>query len=174
LREARPINLGFDGAVESGFPHGWFNSVDYVSNVSVNYAVRVVEREDRERGRCLLLYRDTAEPGEFGSVMQRFPADFLAGRTVRREGEIRTQDVDGWAGLWLRADGDAVANLFFDNMSGHRVGGTTGWTRHAVEGSLPRETAWLNLGVVFSGSGLVWADSLRLLAWSTEGTWVEI
>jgi hypothetical protein len=170
----RPINLGFDGAVERGFPHGWFNSVGHVTGVSSSYAVRVVDRDDSVSGKCLMMFKSTAGQDDFGSVMQRFPGGFLAGHVVRLEGDIRTNDVSGWAGLWLRADAADTPNIFFDNMSGHKVRGTTTWTRHTVEGKLPRNSAWLNLGVVLSGSGTVWADSLRLLLWRDHGAWVEV
>jgi hypothetical protein len=121
-----------------------------------------------------MLHKTSAHPQEFGSVMQRFPADFLAGRTLRLEGDIRTQDVDGWAGFWLRADGKEIPDLFFDNMSGHGVAGTTAWSRYMIEASLPASTAWLNLGVVFSGSGVVWVDNLRLLMWTNKGAWIDV
>ena len=106
--------------------------------------------------------------------MQRFPADFLAGHTVRLEGDLRTQKVSEWVGLWLRADGEKSPDLFFDNMQGRRVTGTTPWTRHALEGKLPQETMWLNLGVVLCGDGVVYADNLRFLRWTYEGTWVDV
>jgi hypothetical protein len=169
----RPINLGFDGGVEGGFPHGWFNSTGHVSNVSTNYAVRVTERDDMPSGKCLMMFNNIAASGEFGSVMQRFPAGFLAGRAVRFEGELRTNNVSGWAGFWLRADGETTANIVFDNMTGQRVAGTTNWARYVIEAQLPRESAWLNIGVVLGGSGTVWADNLRLLIWSTDRVWVD-
>ena len=168
----RPVNLSFDGAVEGAFPHGWFNSVGFVSGVSSAYDVRVVRRAGGV-GRCLLLQKQTAKPGEFGSVMQRFPAEFLAGRTVRFEGDIRTERVTGWVGLWLRADGRETPDLFFDNMNGHELSGTTAWKRYSVEGQLPVSTAWLNFGVVLSGTGVVWVDDLRLMRWST-GSWLDV
>jgi hypothetical protein len=121
-----------------------------------------------------MMFKTAAGPAEFGSIMQRFRADFLAGSTVRLEGDIRTQDVSEWAGLWLRADGEETPNIFFDNMSGHKVGGSIAWTRHAVEGRLPSDVAWLNLGVVLSGNGVVWADNLRLLRWAHDGTWIDV
>jgi hypothetical protein len=168
----RPVNLSFDGAVEGAFPHGWFNSCDFVSGVSSGYTVRVIQR-DGGVGRCLLLQKQSAETGEFGSVMQRFPAGFLAGRTVKLEGDIRTERVSGWAGFWLRADGTETPDLFFDNMNGQDLSGTTAWKRYSIEGRLPLLTAWLNFGVVLSGSGHVWVDDLRLLRWNT-GAWVDV
>jgi hypothetical protein len=170
----RPLNLGFDGAIENGYPHGWFDSRGYVSGVSIDYEVRVVAREEAHVGRCLMLQKATAEEREFASVMQRFRANHLAGRVVRLEGEIKTQEVQGWAGLWLRADGDRKPNLFFDNMSGHSIKGTKGWARYAVEGKLPEQSAWLNIGIVFSGSGVVLVDNISLRVWTRENKWEEV
>jgi hypothetical protein len=169
----RPTNLSFDGAVADGFPHGWFDSFGFVSGVSRRYAVSVVSRTDRA-GRCLMLRNDDAGAEEFGSVMQRFPAEFLAGRTVRLEGDLQTERVKQWAGLWLRADGTQEPDLFFDNMDGQRISGTTPWSRYSLEGHLPASTAWLNLGVVLVGRGVVRADSLRLMVWDRRGTWVDV
>jgi hypothetical protein len=170
----RPINLGFDGPVDGGLPHGWFNSHLHVSGVSTDYTIRVIEREDSVSGMCMKLFKSGARPEEFGSVMQRFPASYLAGQTVRLEGELRTDRVGQWAGFWLRADGEERPDLFFDNMQDRRLTGTTPWTRHAVDAKLPRETVWLNLGVVLCGNGVVYADNLRLLRWTSQGVWIDV
>ena len=53
----RPINLGFDGPIEGGFPYGWFNSLGHVSNVSTDYKVLVVQRDDSAAGMCLKLFK---------------------------------------------------------------------------------------------------------------------
>jgi hypothetical protein len=170
----RPINLGFEGPIEDGFPHGWFNSCGHVSQVSTDYSVRVIQRDDSVPGMCLKLFKRGARLDEFGSVMQRFPAEFLRGQTVRLEGDLRTEAVSQWAGFWLRADGDEVPDLFFDNMQRQRVTGTTAWTRRAVEGKLPSGTVWVNFGVVLCGNGAVFADNLRFLRWTREGTWIDV
>jgi len=173
----RPVNLGFDGPVSevSGnvWPHGWFDSSGFVSGVSTDYAVSVVPRGDRA-GRCLRVEKQGGAGTEFGSVMQRFPAEFLAGRTVRLEGELRTEGVREWAGLWLRADGADAPDLFFDNMNGQMLSGSTEWARYSVEGRLPAGTAWVNFGVVLCGGGALWADGIRLLVWDRGGFWVEV
>lgn len=170
----RPVNLGFDGAVADNVPHGWFNSVGYVWRASDRYEARSVLRTDGKGGACLMLSRNDAAIGEFGSMMQRFPASFLGGRTVQLDGELKTENVTGWAGLWIRADGQEVPNLVFDNMHSRGLRGTQPWSRYAVEVSLPHETRWLNIGVVLSGSGTVWADELRLRVWNSSGHWEDV
>ena len=170
----RPVNLGFDGAARHGVPHGWFNSVGYVSGVSSRYALSAVPREDGQGGACLMLHCGDARPGEFGSAMQRFPAAVLAGRVVRFEGELRVRDVAGRAGLWLRADGDTAPDLYFDNMGNAGFRGTVDWQRCTLEASLPTETGWLNIGVVLEGAGRVWVDNLTLRVWGSTGSWADV
>jgi hypothetical protein len=167
----RPVNLGFDGAVENGIPHGWFNSVGYVSFASDRYRIRTARRG---RGACIILSSPDATLDQFGSVMQRFPAAFLAGQTVQLDGELKTENVTGWAGMWIRADGETVPNLVFDNM--HRRGprGTEAWARYSLEVKLPQETRWLNIGLVLNGPGALWADDLHLRVWHKNGHWVEV
>lgn len=171
----RPINLGFDGSAPGGIPVGWFNSFGHVSGVSTYYCIRIVRRsEDRAAGTCAVLEKATAALGEFGSLMQRCPGRLLAGRTIRIEGELRTENVSGWAGLWLRADADDDPNLFFDNMSGRPVRGTTTWARYFIEAPLPGNTDWLNYGIVLSGAGVLYADNIRLLVWTPDGRWEDV
>ncbi len=106
--------------------------------------------------------------------MQRCAGRFLAGRTVRLEGELQSKDLTGWAGLWLRADADDEPNLFFDNMSRRPVVGTTSWTRYVIDAPLPMHTDWLNYGIVLVGGGSISADNLRLVVWTDRGTWEDV
>lgn len=171
----RPLNLGFDSSAPNGMPVGWFNSFGHVSGVSTDYDIRILPRSaQRMDGMCVVLERAAARPREFGSLMQRCGGRFLAGRTVRFEGELRTDAVSGWAGLWLRADSDARPNLFFDNMSRRPVVGTTAWARYFIDAPLPADTEWLNYGIVLSGSGALYADNLRLLVWTADDTWQDV
>ncbi len=170
----RPVNLGFDGPIVNEMPNGWFNSEGHVSGVSTRYNVRLVHRDDGVPGWCVLMSRYEANHGEFGSLMQRVHAPFLAGRTIKYEGELRAEEVDGWAGLWLRADGDGVDNLLLDNMRNRSIRGTVPWTRFELSVSLPRETVWVNYGILLSGSGRLYADNLRILVWSAAGGWSEV
>jgi hypothetical protein len=171
----RPINLGFDGATVDGIPVGWFNSFGHVGGVSTEYDIRVRERShDRATGSCAELRKNVAGQDEFGSLMQRCAGRFLAGKTVRLEGELQSKDLTGWAGLWLRADADDQPDLFFDNMSRRPIMGTTPWTHYFIDAPLPLNTDWLNYGIVLSGAGVLSADNLRLLVWTGEGRWEDV
>jgi serine/threonine protein kinase len=167
------MNLGFDWADGRGTPAGWFNSHGYVDGISTAYDFIVVPRPDGTRGSCAQIRREKASGKEFGSLMQRFPGHCLRGRELRLEGEICTQDVRGWAGLWLRIDRAAGA-LYFDNMHDRPVRGSCNWTACALSTRLPKETAWINYGVLLVGGGTVWADNLRLLVQNREDVFLPL
>jgi hypothetical protein len=169
----RPFNLSFDGPTENGQPLGWFNSVGFVSRVSTAYEFWVVARSDGKSGSCVLFQNMRATEDEFGSLMQRCPGHYLAGKMLRFEGEIATEDVQGWAGLWFRADGAEVPDLFFDNMSKRPIRGATPWKTYSIDALLPKETKWINYGIVLLGPGRMWADNFRLMIWDRT-QWREI
>lgn len=170
---ARPVNLSFDAYTVDGWPSGWFNSLGYVDGVSTTYEARVVVRPDDANGACVLFRNLHASEDEFGSLMQRCPAHNLAGKAIRLEAEIKTWQVEQWAGLWIRADGDNVSNLVFDNMSRRPIRGSTAWKRYAIDVQLPQETTWLNYGIVLAGRGTMWADNFRLMVWTNSG-WGDV
>jgi hypothetical protein len=172
---ASPINLGFEGPVAGGLPYGWFDSLGFVNAVSTGYDFRVEHRTDAQ-GDCVRLFRRGSHSEEFGSLMQRCPAAFLAGRTVRFAGTLRTEAVSGWAGLWLRAEGKQGPReiLFFHNTHDCAKSGTTPWQRVEFEAELPPGVVWLSYGVLLAGDGTVWADQLELSIRTWEGEWAPL
>ncbi len=162
----RPFNLGFDVLSDGDQPVGWFNSLGFVDYVSTAYEARVVTRPGGGSGMCVLFQHLRARQDEFGSLMQRCPAPHLAGKIIRFEGEVRTRNVEQWAGLWFRADGDKEFNLFFDNMNNRPIRGSTPWKKYVIEAILPKRTVWLNYGLVLVGRGTMWADNFRVVFWN--------
>ena len=161
----RPINLGFEGAIVKGFPFGWFNSSGFVADVSTNYEVGFFLTDDQTG--VYISYRNSQASGnEFGSLMQRCPAIHLAGRAIRFEGTLKSESVVVGSGLWIRADGYLDSDLFFDNMQKTPLRGTKPWRRYKIEAVLPKETAWLNYGIVLIGKGIIWVDDLNLQIWN--------
>jgi len=167
----RPINLRFDGTVVGNKPFGWFNSFGFVSQVSPYFECEIIRRPE---GVCLKFENNRQVDDEFGSLMQRCPANHLAGKTVRFEGMVKTENVAGWCGLWFRSDGDVVPDLFFDNMSRRPICGTTEWAIYAIDAQLPIETTWINYGIVLSGRGAMFVANFRLMCWDPFGRWVDI
>ena len=145
--------LDFEAEQTGGVPRGWNGgppdtlAVDGVTVHAGKGALRI-ERNDKS-------------PAAFSAVNKTIPIDF-AGTTLELRGFLRTEGVSGFAGLWMREDGDG-GSVAFDNMERRQIKGTTEWTEYSI--TLPLEKSAKNLvfGVLAAGVGKVWADDLRIL-----------
>ena len=164
----KPTNLRFEGEAVSGMPDGWSDSHGNVDNVSTLYSFDVESREEGAGEQCVRMHRVNASKEEFGSLMQTIPAHTLAGRAIRIEADIRTEDLDEMAGLWLRIDGDE-SMLFFDNMADRPIQGTTPWKTYSQETEVPNKAKWLNYGFLLTGNGTLWAADVRVSASDEQG-----
>jgi hypothetical protein len=105
-------------------------------------------------------------PGDeqFGTLTQCFAAAAFRGAVVRYSGFLKTADVRGWAGLWMRVDGDNGQTLRFDNMAtpvDRSIAGSTDWAQYEIVLDIPPEATTICLGFLLSGTGTVWGDDLE-------------
>ena len=117
-----------------------------------------VFRSGRAAGR---LHRDVASAGNFSAFTLSIPVQF-EGRALELRGFVRTEDVTGFAGLWMREDavGGTVA---FDNMQDRPVRGTTDWVQYRIELPLHALARDVFFGMLLQGEGTVWVDDLEFL-----------
>lgn len=97
----------------------------------------------------------------FGTLMQNCLPDKFLGKRVRMTGYIKSENVTGWAGLWMRVDQkDSNKALSFDNMQDRAVKGTTEWTKYEIVLDVPLTATNLAYGALVSGGGTIWFDSI--------------
>jgi hypothetical protein len=113
-------------------------------------------------GSSVSIASSTASSDQFGTFMtERSPAA-LAGHRVRLAGFARSDSVTGWAGLWLRVDGESKGTLGFDNMQNRPITGTTDWAQYEVVLDVPPQATNVAYGLLLAGSGQVWLDGVSL------------
>ncbi len=86
------------------------------------------------------------------------------GKTITLKGYIKTENIDGYSGLWMRIEGKGSQVLEFDNMQKRPIVGTTDWKEYTI--TLPYEhtaVAKVVVGGLVAGTGKLWMDNLRLL-----------
>jgi C-terminal processing protease CtpA/Prc len=110
---------------------------------------------------ALRIERTTAAPTPFSAITKHADIDF-AGSTVELRGYLRTEDVHGGAGLWLREDGDGSSVQFVNSLD-PGLQGTTEWTEVSIKLPLDPAAKKLAWGVLLQGDGKAWADDLKLL-----------
>ncbi|HEY2470826.1 MAG TPA: S41 family peptidase [Terracidiphilus sp.] len=134
-------------------PAGWFINPD--GTVHVDNAVV-------HGGRwSVQFHRELASKNGFSVITRSIPIDF-AGGEIELHGYLRTQDVTGYAGLWMREDGEGQM-LKLENMSSQHVDGTRDWIEYTIRLPIDENARELHFGVLLSGAGTMWADDLRLL-----------
>ena len=100
----------------------------------------------------------------FGVFTGTLPIETFAGKSVEYKGWIKTKDVkNGYAGLWLRVDGENRAMLGFDNMNDRGLKGDNEWTQVSIKIDVSKEAININYGGIFPGEGTVWFDNLELI-----------
>ncbi len=110
--------------------------------------------ETRDGHRVVQLRSAVREPDGFGALMQSIAATRYLGRRIRFHATVRAQEVNGWAGLWLRIDGPH-GPLLLDNMQDRPLRQTTDWTQADIVLDVPEQAAELHFGALLSGVGAV-------------------
>ena len=99
-------------------------------------------------------------PDEYATIMQQFRAERFLGKRVRFSAFVKTLEVEGWAGLWLRLDGKFSVTLKLDNMQNRPIKGTANWNLYSCVLDVPEETELINIGILLTGKGRVWLDDV--------------
>jgi hypothetical protein len=107
----------------------------------------------------------------WGSLTQVIPAEKFRGRRVRFQARVKTESVNGWAGLWMRVDNTAGKPVAFYNSQDKPIRGSVDWLLRSVVLDVPDDAGALAFGVIDDGVGKVWIDTITL---EPVGTEVEV
>ncbi|KGM94797.1 transcriptional regulator [Clostridium novyi A str. 4552] len=99
---------------------------------------------------------------EYGTIMQQISAKTFVGKRMRFSGFVKTKEVEGWCGLWMRIDSSLGVTLKLDNMQSRAITGTTEWNYYSCVLDIPENSAIINIGVLLAGKGQIWFDNADL------------
>lgn len=150
------INGGIEMKKNNEIPH-WI-----ITGTAVEKYEAGIDRQICNTGTKSVFVRSAAEEienGEYATVMQQFSAKSYTGKRVRFSGFVRTEDVLGWCGLWMRLDSVFSETLKLDNMQNRPITGTNGWNHYSCILDVPADAAVINIGVLLYGPGKIWFDN---------------
>lgn len=152
------------GSAQTTKPRDWFlagsapSSYDYFT-----------EGNNVAQGRLLVLKSKAMDSAldaahSFGTVMQEFSANDYRGKRIRLAAELKSNDIDGWAGLWMRVNGLDDKMTAFDNMStdNRAIKGTTEFKRYEVVLDVTEDANLISIGVLLHGHGQVAVGKLEI------------
>lgn len=139
-------------------PKGWYAAGSNPSEYEMG-----VDNSVYQSGKASAFIK-SKNPGmnEFGTLMQSISADNYLDKRLRLTGSIKSKDVKGWSGMWMRIDGERGEQLGFDNMGNRPIKGTTDWKQCEIVLDVPANSKVINYGVLLGADGEVWFDNLKL------------
>jgi hypothetical protein len=139
-------------------PKGWFPAGSKPSEYEMS-----LDNSVHENGQsCAFIKSKSPEENQFGTLMQIVDAKNYLDKRVRLSGYIKSEDVNGWSGMWMRIDGENGKQLGFDNMQSRAIKGTTDWKKYEVVLDIPSDSKSINYGVLLAGKGEVWFDNFKI------------
>lgn len=146
-QQKNKFNLSFeDRKADEPLATGWFKWGNYDLSMDLQYV----------SGHHTAKISSGEKSGSFGSIAYRIPANY-SGKTIKLEGNMKVKDVDGFAGLLLRIDGNGKS-LAFDNMQKQQVKGTKDWQKYSITLPYPEYGDAIYVAGILSGTGEAWFD----------------
>ncbi|MDQ3927669.1 MAG: hypothetical protein M3328_00835, partial [Chloroflexota bacterium] len=159
----QPSNLGFEEGLAGWGRTGWSPAAyGYEADTSTAYegasSARVKSRNPFEGG------------DRYTLLEQYLDAEQYAGKRVRVTGYLKSKDLRGIAGLFLRTYGPGGNQSIVDlsKLEGRQVTGTTGWREYEAVMDVPGEAYAISYGLSVAGEGEVWLDALRVEVVETD------
>jgi len=139
-------------------PTGWFPAGSNPSEYEMGIDNSIFQNGQA----CAHIKSKSPKENQFGTLMQTISAESYLGKRLMLSGYIKSEDVNGWSGMWMRIDGESNQQLGFDNMRDRAIKGTTDWKQYEIVLDIPENSTTINYGVLLGGDGKVWFDNFEL------------
>ena len=106
-------------------PVGWHGRTDLEKGYECG-----IDHKVSHSGKGSGFVRSSKETNALGTYVQSIDAGKYLGKNIQLSAYLKTQDIKGWAGMWMRVDEEKRAGLSFDNMSDRPLVGNTDWTKY--------------------------------------------
>lgn len=153
---SQPDNLDFESGANL---RGWFNSGNTDYEVGVDHGVI-----HSGGASAHIKSKATVSGGSYEVLSQFVRADSYRGKRLRLSGYIKTNQVEGWAGMWLNIADSGNQLLGLDNMQNRPITGTSDWQKYEIVLDIPEDGAVIGFGILLQGKGEIWWDDVKLEA----------
>jgi C-terminal processing protease CtpA/Prc len=150
------FNFGFEKvSANEKLPDKW-------AQFGSGYSLKIDNTEKRSGNNSMLIELPPEKTEDSaGIISYTIPANY-EGKEIELRGFLKLKNVsDGFAGLWLRIDGEG-GNLEFDNMQSRQIKGTSDWTQYSIKLPLPADGTKIIVGALLTGKGQLWVDDLEV------------
>jgi len=151
--QRQPRNLNF----EAGWT-GWYMTGDHPQD----YERRLEHLGEGQENGCVSFASKGDEAPGFGALAQMIMADEYRGKQLRMAADVKSKEIEQWAGLWMRVDGPDGQSQSFDNMQDRAIKGTSDWTRYEIVLPVFEESQAVVFGILLCGKGQLWLRNVHI------------
>jgi hypothetical protein len=148
------LGLLMTGYLHASPPQGWSTTGSATKDYDMG-----VQPGDHGAGDNNAYIRAVKDSKGFGAMVQTVSAEAYRNQRVRLSGYLKTEGA-GWAGLWMRVDGNS-RGIAFDNMEDRAPRGNTDWQPYSVVLDVPSDALVIAIGFLLDGNGEVLADNFK-------------
>ena len=98
----------------------------------------------------------------FGAMVQVIDASDYRCKRVRMAAYVKSEEVERWAGLWMRVDGPDYEMQSFDNMEDRPIQGSSDWTRYEIVLPVFEDSWEIFFGILLDGAGKLWLRDIQI------------
>jgi hypothetical protein len=157
-KEKTNFNSGFEDVDEAEtFPVGWSYQAPSINNFKLDKSIR-------NEGKYSLSIQNSINyntPQEIGNsfFIDEDDKSSLDSSSIEMRGFMKMENIDGgYAGIWLKLDGENEQLAFADQ----KQGGTHDWVEYTVRLPYSKRIKKIAYGGILAGIGKVWFDDFKL------------
>lgn len=145
--------LNFEGPTSASLPGGW-----YVVPAGV---AKLEPKPFRGTWKVVRLESGEQKSNPQTVIEQCVKIDFQ-GKSIQLQGDLRTRNVKGEAGLWLKEYTASGKLLVKKGLGAGTLHGTNTWKRYTVDLPRKRQAQVMVFGAILKGAGTAWVSHLQL------------
>lgn len=115
--------------------------------------VEATKDGERDHG-FIAIKPEIAQAAGFGALVKSLDYEPFKGKRLCMSAGVRTENVDGWVGLWMRLDREPNKEVItLDNMQNRAISSTSEWQNYEIVLDVPHEATLALYGIILHGTG---------------------
>jgi len=153
----------------------------------MQYSIGIDSAVFVEGRRSAHIFSEEDSIDSYAALLSDLPLEHVLARKVRLTCKAKSEDIEGWGGIWYRVDKpydpskkNGLAKKFFEgiktaigmdpisewtwafnNMHDNPITGTTDWKEYLFTFDVPQQTGGVSFGALLSGKGKFWVDDFK-------------
>jgi hypothetical protein len=99
----------------------------------------------------------------FGTIMRNSSSKPFRGRKVVFSAQVKTEDLRGWVGLWMRVADSRTGEIYaYENMVREAIKDTQGWKNYSIVLDVDPDSDMISYGILLNDAGKIWMKNAKL------------